>query len=141
MVRTGNYYEMNLNAGNPYVLNPSDPGIETPTGTAMNHYNVLSTIEDFYGLAHIGGSVNRPRVSDAFAEQTPPPHLNIQMVSNNAAIVYWPYPSTSFNLQENTNLAETIWLAPSQSVTNDGTNKYINVNPLSDIRFYRLKSP
>jgi hypothetical protein len=32
----------------------------------MNHYNVLSTIEDIYGLAHIGGSLNRRPVTDIF---------------------------------------------------------------------------
>jgi phosphatidylinositol-3-phosphatase len=65
-VKPGNYTETNLNANNPHVGSPTDPGIQTPTGTAMNHYNVLSTIEDVYGLAHIGGSVNRPPLTDIF---------------------------------------------------------------------------
>jgi phosphatidylinositol-3-phosphatase len=66
-VKPGNYTEANLNANNPHVGSPTDPGIQTPTGTAMNHYNVLSTIEDIYGLAHIDGSLNRRPVSDIFA--------------------------------------------------------------------------
>ena len=65
-VKPGNYTETNLNANNPHVGSPSDPGIQTPTGTAMNHYNVLATIEDIYGLTHIGGSMNRRPVSDIF---------------------------------------------------------------------------
>jgi hypothetical protein len=65
-IRPGNYTETNLNLNNPHVVSPTDPGIQTPTGTAMNHYNVLATIEDIYGLAHIGGSINRPPVSDIF---------------------------------------------------------------------------
>jgi len=65
-VKPGNYTETNLNANNPHVGSPADPGIQTPTGTAMNHYNVLSTIEDVYGLAHVGGSLNRRPVSDIF---------------------------------------------------------------------------
>ena len=65
-VRPGNYTETNLNLNNPHVGSPTDPGIQTPTGTAMNHYNVLATIEDIYGLEHIGGSVDRPPVSDIF---------------------------------------------------------------------------
>ena len=65
-VKPGNYTETNLNANNPHVGSPADPGIQTPTGTAMNHYNVLATIEDIYGLAHIGGSLNRPPVADIF---------------------------------------------------------------------------
>ena len=64
-VKPGNYTETNLNANNPDVAT-TDPGIQTPTGTAMDHYNVLSTIEDVYGLTHIGGSANRLPVSDIF---------------------------------------------------------------------------
>jgi phosphatidylinositol-3-phosphatase len=65
-VKAGDFPETNLNANNPFVANPADPGIETPTGTAMNHWNVLATVEDIYGLAHIGNSVNRRPVSDIF---------------------------------------------------------------------------
>jgi phosphatidylinositol-3-phosphatase len=65
-VKPGDYTETNLNANNPHVGSPTDPGIQTPTGTAMNHYNVLSTLEDIYGLAHIGGSINRRPISDIF---------------------------------------------------------------------------
>ncbi|HEX4639054.1 MAG TPA: alkaline phosphatase family protein [Chthoniobacterales bacterium] len=67
-IKPGNYTETNLNANNPHVASPTDPppAIQTPTGTAMNHYNVLSTIEDIYGLEHIAGSMNRRPVSDIF---------------------------------------------------------------------------
>ena len=67
-VKPGNYTETNLNANNPHIGSPTDPGIQTPTGTAMNHYNVLSTIEDIYGLAHIGGSLNRRPLADIFTK-------------------------------------------------------------------------
>jgi hypothetical protein len=36
-VKPGNYTETNLNANNPHVGSPADPGIQTPTGAAMNH--------------------------------------------------------------------------------------------------------
>jgi hypothetical protein len=65
-VRPGNYTEENLNSNNPETRSLADPGIQTPSGTVMNHHNVLSTIEDVYGLTHIGGSINRPPVSDIF---------------------------------------------------------------------------
>src|ERR1043166_1417661 len=89
MVRPGNYYEMNLNGDYPDLESLTDLGFQTPTGTAMNHYNVLSTIEDFYGLDHIGGSINRPGISDAFAFSTLPPpaasginHIVVVMMEN-----------------------------------------------------------
>lgn len=65
-IHPGNYTEANLNANNPYVATAGDPGVQTPTGTAMNHFNALSTIEDIYGLTHIGHSFNRQPVSDIF---------------------------------------------------------------------------
>jgi len=65
-IKPGNYTEANINFAKPYVANPADPGFQTPTYTAMNHYNVLSTIEDIYGLPHIGGSIARPPITDVF---------------------------------------------------------------------------
>jgi hypothetical protein len=56
-------------------------------------------------------------------------------------MVYWLSPSTGYNLQVNTNLATANWVTPAESVTDNGTLKYIIVNPPSGRRFYRLKSP
>lgn len=69
-----------------------------------------------------------------------PPLLGIQ-TTNNAVMVYWPSPSVGFSLQVNTNLATPNWVAPAESITDNGTIKYILVNPPSGSRFYRLKSP
>jgi hypothetical protein len=64
-VKPDNYTETNLNVNNPDAAT-TGPGIQTPTGVALNHWNVLSTIEDVYGLAHIGNSMNRRPISDIF---------------------------------------------------------------------------
>ncbi len=72
-IKPGNYIEAYINAGNPYVADPNDPGFQTPTYTAMNHYNVLATIEEMFGLAHIGGSSGRPAVTDVFAKRISTP--------------------------------------------------------------------
>jgi hypothetical protein len=62
MVKAGQYSELDLNAGNPDTTRTG--GAVTLTGTAMNHYNVLATIEDLYALPHIGGALNRPGLTD-----------------------------------------------------------------------------
>lgn len=62
LVKPGNYPETNIN---PPDARPPD-GLITPTGTAMNHYNVLRTIEEMFGLAPLGGSTNTPPVTDIF---------------------------------------------------------------------------
>jgi hypothetical protein len=76
------------------------------------------------------------------AVQTPgAPVLSIQLTTTNTAMVYWPSPSAGYNLQVNTNLATTTWVAPAESVTDNGTIKYIIVNPPAGSRFYRLVHP
>jgi hypothetical protein len=62
LVKPGNYPETNIN---PPDTRPPD-GLITPTGTAMNHYNVLRTIEEMFGLAALGGSANTPPLTDIF---------------------------------------------------------------------------
>ena len=77
-----------------------------------------------------------------YSVQTPgAPVLSIKLTATNTALVYWPSPSTGYNLQVNTDLATTNWVTPAESVTDNGTNKYIIVNPPAGNRFYRLKNP
>ena len=77
-----------------------------------------------------------------YAVQTPgAPVLSIKLTSTNTAQVYWPSPSTGYNLQVSTNLAAANWTTPSETVTDNGTIKFIIVNPPAGNRFYRLKSP
>ena len=77
-----------------------------------------------------------------FTVQTPgAPQLSITLTSTNTAVVSWAYPSTGFNLQQNTNLSTANWVSPSQTVTNNGTLNFIIVNPPTGNRFYRLFKP
>jgi len=56
-------------------------------------------------------------------------------------LVLWPSPSTGFALQQNTNLVTTNWVAVSEPIADNGTHKFIIVNPSAGKQFYRLKSP
>jgi hypothetical protein len=56
-------------------------------------------------------------------------------------MVYWNSPSTGYSLQVNTNLATTNWVTPAESITDNGTIKFIIVNPPTGNRYYRLKNP
>jgi hypothetical protein len=69
------------------------------------------------------------------------PVLDIKLTTTNTAMVYWPSPSTGYNLQVNTNLATTYWVTPAESVTDNSTIRYIIVNPPTGNQFFRLKSP
>ena len=75
--------------------------------------------------------------------QTPgAPLLAISLTATNTALVSWPSPSTSFTLQQNTNGIGTInWSNVVTSPTDNGTIKFIIVNPPTGNRFYRLFKP
>ncbi len=76
------------------------------------------------------------------AVQTPgAPLLTIFRTATNTAVVSWPSPSTGWNLQQNTNVVTTNWVTPLEIVNDDGTNKFIIVNPPVGSRFYRLFHP
>jgi hypothetical protein len=77
-----------------------------------------------------------------FAVQTPgAPLLSIFLSSTNTAVVYWPSPSTGFTLLQNTNLGTTNWITTTNAVTDNGTIKFIIVNPPAGNRYYRLSNP
>ena len=109
------------------------------------------------GVYSVSGTIGQPDASGAmtggncsmtggfwslFAVKTAgAPGLNIKLTTTNTAMVYWLSPSTGYNLQVNTNLATANWVSPTESVTDNGTIKYIIVNPPSGNRFYRLFKP
>ena len=77
-----------------------------------------------------------------YAVQTPgAPLLTIKLTTTNTAQVYWPSPSTGYNLQVNTNAASGTWSTPLETVQDNGTIKYVIINPPTGNRFYRLKNP
>ena len=109
------------------------------------------------GVYSVSGTIGQPDASGSmtggnfsltggfwalYAVQTPgAPVLSIILTATNTAMVYWPSPSTGYNLQVNTNLATTNWVIPTETVTDNGVIKYIIVNPPTGSRFYRLQNP
>jgi hypothetical protein len=76
------------------------------------------------------------------AVQTPgAPSLKILLSPTNTAVISWPSASAGFTLQQNGQLETSNWTTAAQAVADDGTNKYIIVNPPTGARFYRLFKP
>ena len=74
--------------------------------------------------------------------QTPgAPTLSIQLTSTNTALVSWSSPPTGFTLRQNTNVNTTNWVAPPEPIGDNGTIKFIIVDPPTGQRFYRLFKP
>lgn len=69
------------------------------------------------------------------------PLLRIFLTTTNTAVVAWPSPSSGFSLQVTTNLSAPVWIVPAEPINDEGTERYIIVNPPSGNRFYRLSNP
>jgi hypothetical protein len=113
-------------------------------GTSTNgQYSLSGTIgQHDASTAMTGGSYSLTGGFWAlYAVQTVGAPLLTITATNGMVMVSWPSPSTGFNLQFNTNLNSTNWNAPSQTVTDNGTVKYILVNPPTGNEYFRLKSP
>jgi hypothetical protein len=109
------------------------------------------------GVFSVSGTIGQPDASGAmtggnysvtggfwslFTVQTPGTTvLSIKLTTTNTAQVYWPSPSAGYTLQVSTNLSTSNWVTPAESVTDNGTIKYILVNPPAGNRFYRLFKP
>jgi hypothetical protein len=55
--------------------------------------------------------------------------------------ISWQSALTNFHLQANTDLSTTNWITPPQTISDDGTNKSIVINPANGNAYYRLKYP
>jgi len=115
-----------------------DGGGGTSTGGV---YSVSGTI----GQPDAGGAMTNGPYSltggfwSLYALQVPGgPLLRITLTGANTALVWWPSPSTGFTLQQSTNLNTTNWVTPAETVNDDGTNKFITVNPPAGVRTHRL---
>jgi len=106
-------------------------------------YSVSGTI----GQPEAGGPLTGGNYSltggfwSLYAVQTPGAPLLSIRITNNTAMVYWPSPAPGFNLQANADLATTNWATPAETVNDNGTIRYILVNPPTGNRFYRLQKP
>lgn len=78
-------------------------------------------------------------VARLLGDALPKVFLSISLTATNSAVVSWLYPSTGWNLQQNTNLPSTNWTTPSEAINNDGTNNFIIVNAPSGKLFFRLQ--
>lgn len=112
----------------------STGGVYRVTGTIGQHDAGPTMTNGVYALT--GGYWSLLQVV-----QTPgAPTLTLTLTATNTAIVSWPSPSTGFVLQQATDLGAADWgAAPAPS--DNGTTKFLVVDPPSGIRFYRLMKP
>jgi hypothetical protein len=74
------------------------------------------------------------------AVQTPgAPRLSLASdLQLGTATISWPSSASGFILQQNSDLTTTNWVTAPQSITDNGTLKFILINQLVGRQFYRL---
>lgn len=117
-----------------------DGGGGTSTGGV---YTVTGTIgQPDAGPTMTGGSfsLNGGFWSFIAAVQTPGgPTLTITRTTTNTVAVSWPFPSTGWTLQQNTNsIASVNWSNAPGTIQDTATTRTLVVNPPTGNRFYRL---
>ncbi len=120
--------------------------IDSGGGTSTNgQYTVSGTI----GQPDAGGAMNGGNFSLAggfwsllsLVQTTGAPLLSIRYTTTNTAVVSWPSPSTGFNLQFATDLTLSNWANSVTAPSDDGTNRFLIVNPPTGNGFFRLIKP
>jgi hypothetical protein len=107
-------------------------------------YDVNETIGQADAGAASGGSYTlEGRFGSGFTlDQPVGPLLRITLNSHLSTInISWPSPATGFVLQHSTDLDAANWIGASETVSDNGTNKFVIVNPPAGTRFYRLFKP
>lgn len=69
------------------------------------------------------------------------PRLTIVCTGTNTAVVSWPASAGDHQLQYNTNLDSTNWIAVGEMTHDNGSEKFILVNPVVGHRFFRMFKP
>ncbi len=103
---------------------------------------------DFFGstLAAIGteralvGAPFKQSAGAAYVYELQPA-FDISRTLTNTVILSWPSPWNGWTLQRNIDLKSTTWSSTGDTVNNDGTNKFIVINPSAGNSYYRLMKP
>jgi hypothetical protein len=87
------------------------------------------------GATEISGIYNAGPAGKSLASLS----LDVRLTATNTVLVVWPSAPAGFILQENTDLRSTNWTISSATVNDDGTTKFILINPPAGARYYRLQ--
>jgi hypothetical protein len=68
------------------------------------------------------------------------PSPRISRTTSNTIVISWLYPSAGWSVQQNSDLATTNWVTPTNTIANDGTNNFIIAAPTLNKLFFRLKN-
>lgn len=134
-------------------LGYNKPGeIEIFTNDGSGNFTIANKLPTGYSPCSIAAAdLNRDGRPDLVSTDynNPTPQLSvyfnlplpaIRVTPTNSVSVFWPSLSTGWQLQQNGDLTTTNWLDTGLPISNDGTNKSINIPPDGNL-FFRLAHP
>ncbi len=147
----GNHLGAMTNSGpfDPATWTTPNNGFWTDSGPWYGHMSTFAVFFDLhngnYGLDVIQGSGALAAEIAVCAGNIGPngpvaPRLAITR-SGNSVIVSWPTPSTSWTLQQCSDLAAGNWSDCGDTISDDGTNSSVTITPPTGNLFFRLKQP
>jgi hypothetical protein len=138
---SSNYANGNAGLGGGVYNAGGTTTVENSSRITDNTANGLDEDVDNYGVLYLDDTSTIGILDDtpAIIVQVSKPSPRIFPTRSNTVVVSWPYPSTGWSLQQNSDLTTTNWVAPTNTVANDGTNNFIIANPSSGRMFFRLK--
>ena len=137
---------MAINKPTVSAIGPIDSVVSTVIGQVNSTFNgefFAGLIDEpaVYNRALSAAEVQAIFNAGSAGKCTALPALTIFRSNTNTAVVSWPSPSTGFGLQQNTNSVSSVNWSNVNTITDNGTNKFIIVNPPAGNRFYRLFKP
>jgi hypothetical protein len=148
MITISNAMNLILNSNDQYVVIMQGSASYLPTNIlASGHYTYLNR-PDLIGrqlFASVVNSNNNVRVGNysligvpPVVSIAPPPNLSIRPPGTNGVVIAWPFPSSGYLLQANTNLGTSNWVYALTLPAIVGNEYQFSIPPTADSQFYRL---
>jgi len=139
----GNYqwFIQRYNADGSLDSTYGDKGVRIVNfGSGTNEFaNALAV--DSSGRAVVAGDAGGVFGVARLLQDASPVSLRISLTPAHTALISWPYPSAGWSLQQNSDLHTANWVTPPETISNNGTNNFITVDPPSGNLFFRLVQP
>jgi len=140
----GGYLTIGTNTSPMYIASwNGDTLAHYDSGVILAPSTLMFAGDDMYSAGAAGVYLRQITQSEArLAKRIPlrPPLLSISLTSANGAKISWPASYGDFVLQRNSGL-NTNWSASPDTITDDGSIKYIIVNQAISGQYYRLFRP
>lgn len=126
--------------GGAYLFSTNGTLLMTIREPVTEFSRLGSDVADLGGGRVVLGASGLDQVGAAYVYRLSPT-LQIAPVAGGDISVSWPSAWTGWTLEQSADLKSANWMTPPQTITDNGTDKFITVQPPTGHHFYRLFKP